>query len=132
MDKGQYTVTLDHDQGLVRVHAEGEFNADLGMQLITEARKNAAEHQYHIVCDVRESRAHVSLAEWFFLPRRLGVYTDFNTRNTKTALIVTPGMQESAYRFFETVASNVGLRIKVFLHEEEALEWLGTRNRLDT
>jgi len=125
MDKGQYSIVMDHERGLVRVRAEGDFDSNLGMELITHARKEAANHQYRIVCDVRKSRAHVSMADWFFLPRRLGAYKDFKTRNTKTALIVSPGKQENAYRFFETVASNVGLRIKVFLREAEALKWLG-------
>jgi hypothetical protein len=125
MDDGQYRIALDHERGLVRVHAKGDFDANLGQELITDAREKAAENQYHIVCDVRESRARVALADWFFLPRRLGVYQDFKTRNIKTAIIVTPGRQENAYRFFEIVASNVGLNIRIFLHEEDALEWLG-------
>jgi len=125
MDKGQYTITLEHERGLVRVRAVGEFNLKLGMALITDARQNAAAHRYNILCDVRESRAHVSLADWFYLPRRLGVYKSMQTRSVKTAIVVTPGRQEKAYRFFETVTSNVGLNIRVFLREEEALAWLG-------
>ena len=124
MDKGQYRITLDHERDLVRVRAQGEFDINLGMELITDARENAAEHQYHIVCDVRESRAKVHLADWFFLPRRLAVYRNMKTRGIKAAIVVNPGKQENVYRFFETVASNMGLWIKIFLHEEDALEWL--------
>ena len=125
MDKGQYSITLDHERDLVYVVAQGIFDAKLGEQLITDARKNAAEHQYPIVCDVRESRAHVSLGDWYFLPRRLAVYKNQGTRTIKTAIVVSAGRQERAYRFFENVASNIGLTIKIFLGEKEALEWLG-------
>ena len=127
MDKGQYTLTLDHEQGLVIVVAQGEFDMNSGMELITDARKNAAENQYHIFCDVRASKAAVNLADWFFLPRRLGVYQNLETRKSRTAILVTPGRQENNYRFFETVTNNIGLRIKVFLNEEDALAWLGMR-----
>jgi len=125
MDKGHYMITPDHERGLVCVVAEGEFDAKSGGELITDARKQAAEYQYNIFCDVRESTTKVNLADWFYLPRRLFVYRDWNTRNVKAAILVTPGSQEDAYRFFETVANNIGLRIKIVLREEDALEWLG-------
>jgi len=125
MDKGKYTITLNHEQGVVYVLAQGEFDFQLGGELITDARKQAAEHQYHIFCDVRESRAKVNLADWYYLPRRLFVYRDWETRTVKTAILVEAGKQENVYRFFETVANNLGLRIKIFLREEDAREWLG-------
>ena len=123
MSKGHYSLALDHDRGLVRVRAQGDIGPKLGMELITEARMNAAEHQYKIICDVRESRATVSLSDWYFLPRRLAVYKNWETRTVKTAIIVTAGRQEKVYRFFENVTNNVGLNIKIFLDEEGALEW---------
>ena len=125
MDKGQYTIKLDQERGLVRVHAQGEFDLKSGNELITTARKKAAEHQYHILCDVRESRAVVSLGDWYFLPRRLAAYKNEKTRTVRTAIVVAAGRQERVYRFFENVTSNLGLKIRIFLHEEDALEWLG-------
>ena len=126
MDKGQYTITLDHERGLVRVHAQGEFAPKLGEELITNARKEAAEHQYNILCDVRESRAVVSLGDWYFLPRRLAAYRNRETRTVRTAIIISAGRQETVYRFFENVTSNLGLNIRIFFHEEDALKWLGS------
>ena len=124
MSDGHYTITLNQEQRLVYVIAQGEFDLDLGEQLITDARQKATENQYNILCDVRASRANVNLADWFFLPRRLTAYKNLKTRNITTAIVVTTGRQENVYRFFETVAGNIGLRIKIFLDEEDALEWL--------
>lgn len=124
MSDGHYTITLNRERNLVYVTAQGEFDVNSGGKLITETRNIASKHQYNILCDVRASHAKVGLGEWFFLPRKLGVYKDMKTRNTKTAILVNRGGQENAYRFFETVASNVGLRIKIFLDEEKALKWL--------
>jgi hypothetical protein len=125
MGKGHYTITLNHERGLVCVLAQGEFDYNSGGELITDARQQAAEHQYDIFCDVRESSAKVNLVDWFYLPRRLFVYNDWKTRTASAAILVSAGKQEKAYRFFETVASNIGLQIKIFLDEEEALAWLG-------
>jgi hypothetical protein len=100
MSKGQYTITLDREQSLVYVIAEGEIDSKLGQDLITNARKAAAENQQNIFCDVRESSATVSLADWFFLPRRLAAYKNVKTRSIKTAILVTAGKQEKDYRFF--------------------------------
>jgi len=121
---GAYTITLNHEQGLVHVVAQGNFNLPLGDQMITAAREQAAQNRYKIMCDVRESRTRVTMADWFNLPRRLAAYRKMETRNIKTALLVTPGRQEDLYRFVETVMGNMGLRIRVFLDLEDALEWL--------
>ena len=124
MSDDHYTITLDHERRLVHVTAQGEFEIKTGDELIIKSMNIAAEHQYNILCNVRASRAKADLGDWFFLPRRLGVYKDLKSRNTRTAILVSPGRQENVYRYFETVAVNVGLRIKVFLDETKALEWL--------
>lgn len=125
MSKGQYTITLDHENGWVVVSAYGEITRDLGDELITQARAKAAEYHYNIICDVRKSKARVTLADWYFLPRRLAVYRNIKTRHIKTAIIVNEGKQEKTYRFFETVTSNLGLNIRVFFRETDAKKWLG-------
>lgn len=124
MNNGQYTITLDPERGLVRVVARGVFDRVLGEELITSARKTAAKHHYNILCDVRESHTRAGLADWYFLPRRLLVYLGSKTRGIKTAIIVATGEQERTYRFFETVTRNLGMNIRIFLRQEEALEWL--------
>jgi hypothetical protein len=128
MDDGHYTITLDQERGLVHVVAVGEFVRDLGDELITNARKEAVEHQYNILCDVRGSNARVALADWYYLPRRLAVYRKAKSCSIKTAIIVATGKQEKAYRFFETVTRNLGLNIRIFFREEAALEWLRSEN----
>jgi hypothetical protein len=124
MSAGQYTMTLDHEQGVVHVIGQGEFNKDLGDELITNTLEIAAEYHYRILCDVRQLKAKVGLAEWYFLPRRLAVYRNAKTRNIKTAIVVTTGKQEKVYRFFEIVTRNLGMNIRIFLREKDALEWL--------
>ena len=45
MGDGTYTITLDHERGLVHVFAQGEFNRDLGDEMITKTLKIAAEYR---------------------------------------------------------------------------------------
>ena len=124
MSDGQYTISVDPERGYVYVVAKGEFGRHLGDELITKARLVAAKHQSNILCDVRQAQISVKLADWFFLPRRLGVYQDASTRGIKTALVIAAGKQERFFGFFETVASNVGINIRIFLREAEAVAWL--------
>jgi hypothetical protein len=68
----------------------------------------------------------VQLADRFFLPRTLGVYRNEKSRRIKAAIVGSAEKQERAFRFFETVTSNVGMDIRIFFQEEIALEWLRT------
>jgi hypothetical protein len=124
MSKGKYSITPDDINSIVRVVARGELVKELGEEIITKARLTAAEVQYPILCDVRQAEAIVTFADWFFLPKTLPVYKDNETRAIKTALIISPGNQESEYRFYEIVMHNEGMNLRIFLKEEEAVEWL--------
>ena len=124
MDKGDYTITLDPENLIVRIVVHGKFNKEIGEEIISNARKTASEHQYHILCDVTKAKADVSLVDWFYLPRTLPVLQNLETRSIKTAVIIAPGDQENDYKFYENVTYNVGLNLKIFFKEEEAIKWL--------
>ena len=124
MSDGKYTITLDHERGVVHVLGQGEFNRDLGDELITNTLKIAAEYHYSILCDARQLKANVGFSDWFLLPRRLAAYRNLKTRYIKTAIVVTRGKQEKVYRFFETVTRSLGMNIRIFVGEKDALEWL--------
>jgi hypothetical protein len=124
MGKGEYTITLDTENGIVRVVALGELSKELGEEVITNARTTAAEHQYQILCDVRHAEIKVSLADWFFLPRTLAVFRNIKIRTIKAAVLISPGNHERIYGFYETVTHNSGMNLRVFLDEQKAVEWL--------
>jgi hypothetical protein len=124
MSKGEYTITLDTENGIVRVVAQGKLDKALGEEIITKARKSAAEFQYPILCDVGQAEVKVSFADWFFLPRTLPVYKNYKIRTIKAALLISPGNQEREYDFYETVTQNMGMNLRVFLKETVAVEWL--------
>ena len=118
-----YNILLDDSLKLVRILAKGKLTKTLGKQIITEARNLAATANYGIFCDVRNASVSASLADWFFLPRELEVLRTETTRFIKVAILISQDDIE-IYKFYENVASNAGLLLKIFLDETEALVWL--------
>jgi len=118
-----YSIRKDDQLRLVRVNVQGKLDKNLGYEIITKARKKAAESGFSILCDVRGVDHHVALADWFYLPRKLEVLQKNPTRNVNVAVVIT---QESSqeYDFYQNVAENVGLTFRVFMDEEEAIRWL--------
>ncbi len=124
MDKGEYTVTLDTENKLVHVVAFGELTKELGEEIITAARTAAAENQYRILCDARQADVKVSFADWFFLPRTLAIFRNAKIRTIKSAVLISPGSHKRVYDFYETVTHNLGMNVRIFMEEKEAVEWL--------
>ena len=120
---GDYEVILDDDLHLVRASARGPVTKSLGHQMITEVRGLAAQKGYAILWNVVDADIQVALGDWFFLPRELDALQQGPSRSTKVAVVVSPAALE-AFRFYEVVAANVGLNLKVFLDEQAAIDWL--------
>ncbi len=121
--KQPYRIQLHADSGFVRVDAFGEITRSVGEQIITEARKLAAENDCSLLYDVREATVKVDFSRYFFMPRELEVLTTAPTRQVKVAILI-PAEQAQEYSFYETAAGNVGLSVKIFLDENEAIAWL--------
>jgi hypothetical protein len=124
MAEGEYTITLDSENGIVHVVVHGELSKELGEEIITNARTAAAEHKYRILCDVRQAEVKVSLADWFFLPRTLAIFKEAKIRTIRAAVLISPGNPARAYNFYETVTHNLGMNVRIFREEKEAVDWL--------
>lgn len=122
MSNNPYEINVDQEQCIVRLIVRGEVSKDIGKEIITKARRKAAETQCNILCDVRQAKVKTILIDWYYLPRELEIYQ--STRAVKTAILITSGQQEEEYQFFETVTHNLGIGIKVFHQENDAISWL--------
>ncbi|MGC2238095.1 MAG: hypothetical protein WA584_18180 [Pyrinomonadaceae bacterium] len=123
-----FEVFIDAELRLVKVTAFGEFFQKDGEEIITTARKAAAEHDYNIIYDMRQATTTVAFASWFNLPRNLDVFKDIEPWRTRVAVLASK--QDKAlndYKFYETVTGNLGLKIRVFFEETEAMKWLGEK-----
>jgi hypothetical protein len=119
-----YSITLDKERHLVRVVARGEIRRELGHSIVSQSLITAAEHQYDILCDVRQAQIIATFTDWFFMPRTLAAFKDAKVRKVATALLIKPDEQENGFRFYETVVSNLGMKFKIFTAEKDALDWL--------
>jgi hypothetical protein len=122
-------VSLDNKLRLVRVTATGELSQADGEKIVTSARKTAAEHNFDLLYDIRQATSNISLSSWFNLPRKLEVFKDFKTRLVNVAVLVSETDKGfSDYKFYEAVTENMGIKLRVFTDESEALQWLGKNN----
>jgi len=124
MKKTPYEITLDEERRIVRLVVKGELSKTVGEQAITEVRTKAMGNKYNIFCDVRHAKVRASFSDWFYMPRNLEIYK--TTKGLKTTILITKGKQEEEYNFFENVAYNLGINIKIFYEEQDAFEWLET------
>lgn len=120
-----FTISLDNNQRLVIIKAEGVLHQSDGEKIITEARTAAAENDFDIIYDMRQATTKVNFASWFHLPRKLEVFKDVKAHSIKAAILVSEKDKAlKEYNFYQTVTQNLGFNIKIFLSEDEALEWL--------
>ncbi|CAN5437682.1 hypothetical protein BH10ACI1_BH10ACI1_19140 [soil metagenome] len=119
---------LDNERKLVKITAVGEFFQSDGEKLITLARTEAAEHGYNVLYDIRQATASVPFASWFELPGKLEVFKDPKKRQVRAAILASQNDKAvHEYEFYELVTDNLGINIRIFFKESEALEWLGKK-----
>jgi len=121
MAKFSHEISVDKENNIVHMVVQGELNKDEGEKLILEARALADETTYDILCDVSRATIKASLAEWFYLARNKDIYPSIPTE--KTALLINPDSRK-LYKYVENVTRNKGFKIRIFLNEEDARDWL--------
>ncbi len=118
-----YRLELDDEAHLVRVTVTGEMTKEDGDVIITASRTEASKHGFDLLYDIRDAFTNVPLGEWFFLPRRLDVLKGAEAAKRKVAILVK-AEEIADYKFYEDVARNAGLSVRVLLDEGEARAWL--------
>lgn len=122
-----FDISLDSERRLVIIKAFGELREKDGEKIITAARTKAMENDYNIIYDLRNATTTVLFASWYHLPRKLEVFNTQKAFRIKAAVLVSPTDKSMPdYKFYETVTENLGLKLRVFLDESEAHEWLST------
>jgi hypothetical protein len=116
-----FNIGFDPDRKVVRVQVLCDINKAIGETIVTQARTLALQHNCPLL--YRDIRLDASFADMFYLPRKLKVLKDPKTRRLQVALLISEPDQKN-YLFYETVMHNMGLSVRVFLDEKEALAWL--------
>ena len=116
-----YEISEDEDNNLVNLVVHGSLNKFEGQMVIKETRALAAEKKCGILCDITNATFNVNLADWFYLARNKDVYPDISLE--KTAILINPDSWK-LFKFVEDVTQNVGLKIRIFIKKDDAMDWL--------
>lgn len=116
-----YDISEDETNQLVKLVVHGSLNKNDGEQVIIETRAFAVGKQRDILCDITDATFKVNLSDWFYLARNKDVYP--NISSLKTAILISPD-DWKLFKFVENVTQNVGMKIRIFRKEEDALIWL--------
>ncbi|MFN8400597.1 MAG: hypothetical protein U0X74_11310 [Anaerolineales bacterium] len=124
----EYTIQLNSANGLVLVHAAGEWESDKDNLMVQQIMQTVIESGLHrILLDIRELKFDLSMAHIF---ERAIVMRDARMKQDKVssrvALVYDAQNQklEADMRFFETAAQNRSVPYRVFKTIEEARSWL--------
>ena len=128
----KFNVNLNHENQLVTITVAGEVFQKDGEEIITIARTTAAQHGYNLLYDMRQAKTSFQFVGWFELPRKLDVFKHLETRRVKAAILIRPDDNAAeGYKFYETVTGNVGISLRIFHNEDEAVKWLTGKSPAD-
>lgn len=120
-----FEILLDEKRKFVRLTAAGIIDYPSLEKMIDTAQKAAIDNGYDILYDVRQTQTKVPLANYFFIPRNMEIFKDVRSRGV--AVVILASVKDRSienYKFYATVLSNLGYKVRVFYEEAEAVNWL--------
>ena len=117
-----FDVAVDDEHRIIRLTVRGDVTKEDARRFIPAARKSTREKGYNILCDFRDARSALELADIYYLPRRSEELRDLDARTFRVAEL--PGTPRRLWEFCDTVLTNLGFTHKLFDSEEDAIEWL--------
>lgn len=123
---------IDHERKIICCTLEGELDIDKSIVLSKNIRKKAAELGFKVFYDARKLYvtesilpAHDFTTKLSTILEKLSTILDITShRIVQVAFLYEPGEYDEYWKFYEGVAVNRGLSIKVFTSKEEAMTWL--------
>ena len=116
-------VAFDETLDCVVGRLEGELNLAAAKEYIGKIVPVAKKHPCHrFLNDIRKAIITLSVVDIYYLPE-YGIAKGFDERWRRACWVGSTTDMEKV-NFFETVASNLGLMVKVFHDVDKALEWL--------
>jgi hypothetical protein len=119
-----WKIELMESGGVIRMTASGTVTvADIN-RLRAEAFELAQEHDIHkYLSDQRNAMLQLSTSDIYRLPNGLDSYG--HDRRDRLAIVYSESSAgKEDYEFFETVAVNRGLPVRLFSDYDAALSWL--------
>lgn len=116
---------IDHNKTIV-VITTGDLEAKEVADMDLKIRLIAKELKYKILFDCRLSKNRISITEAYYW---FSIYSDITQNELKKVHTAYLSNKEDweYYSFLETASNNQGIPIKVFLNENDVLNWIENR-----
>jgi hypothetical protein len=127
-------VYIDNEQKTICCTLEGELDIEKSIVLSKELRKKSSELGFNVFYDARKLYVSDDILPVDFTTRlstlleKLSALLEISShRIVRVAILYQLGEYDEYWRFYEDVAVNRGLSIKIFTKKEEAMKWLANR-----
>lgn len=119
-----YELEIDQDAGFVTARLSGVRRPEALLQAAAEVTTSCRERgMFRLLIDVRTMTGKLDTLETFDVAGR-GIPNRTEARRLVRSAILDRSENIERIRFFETVAVNRGLTVKVFDDEAQAIRWL--------
>jgi hypothetical protein len=124
-------VYLDNERKTICCALEGELDIDKSIVLSKDLRKRASELGFNVFYDARKLYVTNNILPADFttklstLLEKLSNLLEISKhRVVRVAILYELGEYDEYWRFYEDVAVNRGLTVKIFTNKEESMKWL--------
>lgn len=125
-------VYIDNERKTICCTLEGELDIEKAIILSKDLRKKASELGFNVFYDARKLYVTDSILPAYDFTTKLSTILEklstileiSSHRAVRVAFLYEPGEYDEYWKFYEDVAVNRGLAIKIFTKKEEAMKWL--------
>lgn len=126
--KTDYSLEKKYEKDFLHVHVTGERVREVLIDIAKDIVAALKKRQYtKVLIDVTQLRGHLNTIDTYDLGTR-----DFPTlkQNKPMKIAICDNHISENLRFFETVSRNIGLNIRVFTIDDDAIQWLRSNEYL--
>ena len=127
-------VYIDNAQKTICCTLEGELDIEKSIILSKDLRKKSSELGFNVFYDARKLYVTDNVLPADFttklstLLEKLSTLLEISShRIVRVAILYELGEYDEYWKFYEDVAVNRGLSVKIFSKKEEAMKWLANR-----
>jgi len=127
-------VYIDNEQKTICCTLEGELDIEKSIILSKDLRKKSSELGFNVFYDARKLYVTDNVLPADFttklstLLEKLSTLLEISShRIVRVAILYELGEYDQYWKFYEDVAVNRGLSVKIFTKKEEAMKWLANR-----
>lgn len=121
----QYDYYIDEEKNLIFCSLRGELDVDVAIKLSRKLRTIASEHSYAVLYDAYKLEEPNSSTPVHDLTVKLSSIIDKTVHHSvRVALLYEEGNFDNYWKFYEDLALQRGLPIRVFTCREDATNWL--------